>query len=51
MPAAVSVSNVKSFIQKLKLHRATNPVAKKAFDDLIEKIKTSWSSDLLIAAV
>ena len=51
MPAAMSVSNVKSFIQKLKLHRATNPVAKEVFDKLIKKIKASRSSDLLIAAV
>jgi hypothetical protein len=51
MPATLSISNVKAFIQKLKLHRATNSVAKEVFDELIEKIKTSRNSDLLIAAV
>jgi hypothetical protein len=51
MTEAVSVSNVKSFIQKLKLHRATNAAAKEAFDTLIKTIQKPRNSDLLIAAV
>ena len=49
MAEAVSVSNVKTFIQVLKLHSTSSAAAENAYEELLRLIKEAPNYDLLRA--